>query len=440
MLVLAIQYPTLDAAIAEALATFDWPEFAYREVGRTVEDDEALIYVVPYDADGNRIFGIVDVMPALRRNGVWLAALPVDPNYNALRGEVSIPVDTIPFRTNADPDRIPAGYRLPWADGEFATVTRSYDAHGTGRIDFDLTGRNVTAAKAGMVVFAEGRYEVNGPWWYWNAVVIEHRPDEYSLYGHLSGLAPMLADACDPLCEVPVERGQVIGQEGSTGNSTARHLHLELGQAWGTITYPDIRDWDRDGDRFEPVRTAFVYREHNAAFDGYNGAAVAAWPAGQLMQAWHGDPAPIDENLVVNGAFDDETVGWSPSGQLNWRVENGALYATRLRTNAPPNWAALYQNLAYGAAAGADFEVSLRLGNSSAIDKTAEISLRNADGPQYGSVSELVTIPAEADLSPHTVRLTTDSTWATVQVWIGINPADGAPAARIDDVQVHRVQ
>ncbi len=63
-----------------------------------------------------------------------------------------------PTRSHADPTLAGDldGYQLPYVDGAWATVTRSYRQHGTGRIDFDLGGTaEVTAAKDGVIVYAD---------------------------------------------------------------------------------------------------------------------------------------------------------------------------------------------------------------------------------------------------------------------------------------------
>ncbi len=96
-------------------------------------------------------------------------------------------------------------YQFPYGDGAWATVTRSYHQHGTGRIDFDLGGSaEVTAAKDGVIVYADDQHRANAyasaAWWYWNTVIIQHGDHEFSLYGHLApGSIPQwIKDGCPP--------------------------------------------------------------------------------------------------------------------------------------------------------------------------------------------------------------------------------------------------
>ena len=75
------------------------------------------------------------------------------------------------------------------------------------------TGTPIRAAKAGEVIMAGSQ---GG---YGRTVVISHGGGFSTLYGHQSSIA--VSDGAS------VERGQVIGYVGSTGNSTGPHLHFE---------------------------------------------------------------------------------------------------------------------------------------------------------------------------------------------------------------------
>ena len=75
-------------------------------------------------------------------------------------------------------------------------------------------GTTVYAADGGTVVLAE--------WYggYGNCIMIDHGNGYKTLYGHLSYIGVSSGQA--------VRQGDVIGQVGSTGNSTGPHLHFEV--------------------------------------------------------------------------------------------------------------------------------------------------------------------------------------------------------------------
>jgi murein DD-endopeptidase MepM/ murein hydrolase activator NlpD len=75
-------------------------------------------------------------------------------------------------------------------------------------------GTEVPAAETGKVVFAGERGA------YGNLVVVEHGNGVQTRYAHLSSIAVTPG--------TPVAAGQAIGRVGSTGRSTAPHLHFEV--------------------------------------------------------------------------------------------------------------------------------------------------------------------------------------------------------------------
>jgi len=98
------------------------------------------------------------------------------------------------------------------------------DISGTGY------GSKVYATNNGVVMTANYHYS------YGNHVVINHNNGYMTLYGHMSRLAVKKGQT--------VERGQVIGYVGSTGDSTGPHVHYEVwrGKQWNhvnpSILYP----------------------------------------------------------------------------------------------------------------------------------------------------------------------------------------------------------
>jgi hypothetical protein len=171
---------------------------------------------------------------------------------------------------------------------------------------------------------------------------------------------------------------------------------------------------------------------------GYDAEQVAAWAWGTLRQGVHRQQASLDTNLVRNGDFSAGTDEWTPSGWLNWRLDDGVLRVTRLRSAEAPDWAAFYQDLDASVWANTPFEVALRLGNSSGIAKTLTVTLLNQAGRQYGAASCSFALPPNTALQDYSFGVIVPDAWASIRVEISVNPPDGSPAALVDDVAVTR--
>ena len=341
-------FADLDTALKNHLDSFNvapGSPLTYAVIGRTVSAsaDAAIIYLQPSSrATGDPYPGVVDWAVALK-DGDWSVYFPGDPGYtaayNRLPSSLLDRANSSAYTIHADPALAGDldGYQLPYADGAWATVTRSYRQHGTGRIDFDLGGTaEVAAAKDGVIIYADDQHHANtyasGAWWYWNTVIIQHGDHEFSLYGHLApdSIPQWIKDACaadlsSANCAVPIHAGDVIAREGSTGYSSSPHLHAEFGQGYAVVAYPDTADENHDGSHTDPVYTGYVYAEQNVGFSGFTAAEVAGWAYGTLQQATHSANPPLDLNLLTNGDFSAGTDDWTPSGQLNWSVQDGTL-------------------------------------------------------------------------------------------------------------------
>ncbi len=92
--------------------------------------------------------------------------------------------------------------------------------HRHNGVDFLASaGTPVRAADAGRVAIVQNPGQSGG---YGNFVCLQHRPHLATCYAHLSAFAPRL-DVGDR-----IRRGEVLGLVGSTGSSTAPHLHFEV--------------------------------------------------------------------------------------------------------------------------------------------------------------------------------------------------------------------
>lgn len=136
---------------------------------------------------------------------------------------------SLPFDPANPPDGMnvsPEGYYWngiwPYGDGHFSwpvsggRISQAFNRQRHRAIDIAVPfGSPVTAADNGTVVLAG--WNTQG---YGYRVVIDHNNDYLTLYAHLSNYYVKPGDV--------VEKGQIIGAIGSTGNSTGPHLHFEL--------------------------------------------------------------------------------------------------------------------------------------------------------------------------------------------------------------------
>lgn len=86
------------------------------------------------------------------------------------------------------------------------------------------SGTVVTAADHGEVIRAGWNFQGYG-----NLVIVDHNNDFLTLYAHLSEIAVEVGQV--------VAAGELIGEVGSTGNSTGPHLHFEI-RDYGQLVDP----------------------------------------------------------------------------------------------------------------------------------------------------------------------------------------------------------
>lgn len=113
-----------------------------------------------------------------------------------------------------------AGEVWPYGDGRFiwpveGVISQNFSGRHRGLDIAADFGVDVLAADNGVV--AKAGWSDLG---YGLRVIIDHNIDYITLYGHLSEILVEEGQV--------VEKGQLIGRIGSTGNSTGPHLHLEL--------------------------------------------------------------------------------------------------------------------------------------------------------------------------------------------------------------------
>ena len=130
----------------------------------------------------------------------------------------SLPQPVAPVQAQPTPEK-PAPW--PYGDGQFVwpvqggVISQGFRA-GHRAIDIAARiGTPVYAADNGIVI--KSGYSKDG---YGGRVIIDHQIDYVTLYAHLSQALVEVGDV--------VQKGQLIGYVGSTGNSTGPHIHFEI--------------------------------------------------------------------------------------------------------------------------------------------------------------------------------------------------------------------
>ncbi len=132
-----------------------------------------------------------------------------------------IPYGRLDYADRILPPAAASGYALAWPMR--GTLTQGYRA---GHLAIDVAsyyGAKVYASRSGRVTYA--RFSPDG--WLGFRVIIVHDNGLKTSYSHLSGIFVEEGET--------VARGQVIGQLGSTGNSTGPHVHFEVWQGQSKV-------------------------------------------------------------------------------------------------------------------------------------------------------------------------------------------------------------
>lgn len=146
-------------------------------------------------------------LPVVTVGGLPAPDIPLDP------GQPDVLVD----QASCPPDQNPpvGSGRLIWPSQYQALSGTDFTPDHPG---LDLSAppeSNVFAADSGVVIFAGWTGAGYG-----NAVLIDHLNGYRTLYGHLSHVSVR--------CGQAVDAGRIVGQSGTTGNSTGPHLHFEV--------------------------------------------------------------------------------------------------------------------------------------------------------------------------------------------------------------------
>ena len=120
-----------------------------------------------------------------------------------------------------------AGYIFPVAGLSRRNINNpnypSYAGHTGVDVNINVVGREVVAVKSGTVVISTALRYSNGNYRsYGEYIVINHHDGTMTLYAHMASGSRTVSVGEE------VYQGQVIGEVGSTGNSTGPHLHFEV--------------------------------------------------------------------------------------------------------------------------------------------------------------------------------------------------------------------
>lgn len=315
-------------------------------------------------------------------------------------------------------------------------------------LDFGLpNGTEVLAAAGGNIIVAVYDPTVQ------NMVRIDHGGGWTTDYWHLTRIL---------LSSGQVQQGRVIATSGSG------HLHLELrfngthfGAGWhgrfiDSYQVFSVLDAANTSNglnyqgsliRGNPVLSATyphscISTSRNAV--RYNGSVqtLVAGEGGLISSTNIRTTEPIQSvplppantNIITNGDFSSGMTGWQTWGSIvGAQVSNGVFQF--YRSTGSSDWAVVYQSPNYRADTNMPFEITLQLGNSSAVNKVMGVALRDTS-TWTGSLETDCAVPANSPLKTYILRGKSPAAWSKIQLEIGSRSADGQPYHLIDNVVV----
>jgi hypothetical protein len=236
-------------------------------------DDWGIVTIAPLGADGTSLPGDGDILIAHRERGTWRVALPDSQAFHEwlelVPEELLIPLpERGIYRVALEAAGPSSGvYRLPYACGDRAYVSRAGDDHDNA-IDFLIgtvtTGQDwIVAAQDGWVhkIVQDRTACCCRAGYSSNWMILRHANGEYSYYVHLTPYSALVEEG------EWVEQGQPIATEGdvgyscSTSTGTCRTRYCDVPGIWDYCCehlHFEVRDngtWagNRLNPRFEDV-------------------------------------------------------------------------------------------------------------------------------------------------------------------------------------------
>ncbi len=139
----------------------------------------------------------------------------------------------------------------------------------------------------------------------------------------------------------------------------------------------------------------------------------------------------ITTDLVANGKFDYEEIGWNFFGEVGYSVNAGVLDFNR---SMGATEAIIFQDITATPTTGTKFELDLDLGNSSAGSRTINVVLRKLDWSN-SAICQFVLAP-NSPLRTHVLQGITASDWSSIRLEISSVEEDTSTVLHLDNVSL----
>ncbi|MBK8027731.1 MAG: hypothetical protein IPK19_41710 [Chloroflexi bacterium] len=376
-------------------------------------------YVVEAGWENFRFEDMVEILawrnPATMQ---WDTALYGEESINFLHQVV--PSDFIYFSA-ITPQAAVEEYRFPWNSSEYWWKNGGWHDGYWGlpnnAIDFQAWDRDsasiaVLAAAPGVLDVICGP-DIDGQVWYKIA-----NADGNTGYGHLDS-----DSARSDLLGNYVARGQFLAEAYSPGGSYDTDCGYG-GPAHVHFVFPH-----RDISMYSPVDGRSIPASEIGNDDG---VGVIYYNSNNVRI--DNNNAPSNVNLLRNTDFAQGTTFWTTWGGVGGPSVSSGVYRW-YRTSGSADWASVLQDAAYRTLAGARFELTLDLGNSSGSTKNVQVNIRNKTGWD-GYLHCTFDIPPNTPLRQYTIRAQSGAEWKSLTFEVDINTADGTPYLLMDNVNL----
>ena len=309
---------------------------------------------------------------------------------------------------------------LPYATGETQVMTGGPHGNAAGSpvwsaLDFAAGSKQTRAARDGTV-WRSGSCP--------NFIRVDHADGWQTGYYHMPEASILVANG------QAVGRGDQIGDHGvgigCGGSATGDHVHFSLRRN-GTVQSMhnhDIGGWTVQNGAQEYQGCMIRVRDGYTRCRGQGVLNEGAIGTGFAS-------APANVNLLANPDFSAGMANWwTWGGIVNPHVSSGVFRWTRAVGST--DWAVVAQTVNYSLLPNARVELTLQLGNSSAVPKRVGVAIRD-HGTWTGSVVCEFNLPPNTPLQTYTVRGRAANGYRRMQIEIGSNSPDGMPHHLLDN-------